>query len=90
MTYVIAQPCIGTKDSSCVQVCPVDCIHPAPNEPGYHQAVQLFIDPTECIDCHSCATACPVDTCLPEDEVPPVWASFVLSNAAYFAKKETP
>jgi len=27
MTYVIAEPCIGTKDKSCVDVCPVDCIH---------------------------------------------------------------
>jgi hypothetical protein len=24
MTYVIAEPCIGTKDLSCVKVCPVD------------------------------------------------------------------
>ncbi|HYT46384.1 MAG TPA: ferredoxin, partial [Methylomirabilota bacterium] len=28
MTYVITQPCIGVKDASCVDVCPVDCIHP--------------------------------------------------------------
>ena len=34
MTYVIAEPCIGTKDNSCVEVCPVDCIHPTPDEPG--------------------------------------------------------
>ena len=26
MAYVITQPCIGTKDASCVEVCPVDCI----------------------------------------------------------------
>ena len=30
MAYVIAEPCIGTKDNSCVEVCPVDCIHPTP------------------------------------------------------------
>ncbi len=35
MTYVIAEPCIGTKDNSCVEVCPVDCIHPTPDEPDY-------------------------------------------------------
>jgi hypothetical protein len=23
MAYVIAEPCIGTKDNSCVEVCPV-------------------------------------------------------------------
>ena len=27
MTYVIAEPCIDIKDKSCVDVCPVDCIH---------------------------------------------------------------
>src|SRR5579862_583502 len=27
MAYVIAEPCIGTKDTACVDVCPVDCIH---------------------------------------------------------------
>ena len=27
MTYVIVEPCIGVKDASCVDVCPVDCIH---------------------------------------------------------------
>ncbi len=32
MTYVITQPCIGVKDASCVDVCPVDCIHPSQNE----------------------------------------------------------
>jgi NAD-dependent dihydropyrimidine dehydrogenase PreA subunit len=29
VTYIIAEPCIGTKDTACVDVCPVDCIHPA-------------------------------------------------------------
>ena len=29
MAYIIAEPCIGTKDTACVDVCPVDCIHPA-------------------------------------------------------------
>jgi NAD-dependent dihydropyrimidine dehydrogenase PreA subunit len=28
MTYVIAEPCINTKDTACVDACPVDCIHP--------------------------------------------------------------
>jgi ferredoxin len=27
MTYIIAEPCIDIKDKSCVDVCPVDCIH---------------------------------------------------------------
>jgi NAD-dependent dihydropyrimidine dehydrogenase PreA subunit len=38
MAYVINEPCIGTKDISCVEVCPVDCIHPTPEEPGFDEA----------------------------------------------------
>ena len=43
MTYIIAEPCIDIKDKSCVDVCPVDCIHEAERI--------LVIDPEECIDC---------------------------------------
>ncbi len=43
MTYIIAEPCIDIKDRSCVDVCPVDCIHEAERI--------LIIDPEECIDC---------------------------------------
>ena len=43
MTYIIAEPCIDIKDKSCVDVCPVDCIH------EYERI--LIIDPEECIDC---------------------------------------
>ena len=28
MAYVINEPCIGTKDNSCVEACPVDAITP--------------------------------------------------------------
>ena len=41
MAYVITQPCIGTKESSCVEVCPVDCIH------SDEAAEQYFINPDE-------------------------------------------
>ena len=43
MTYIIGEPCIDIKDKSCVDVCPVDCIHEAER--------MLVIDPEECIDC---------------------------------------
>jgi NAD-dependent dihydropyrimidine dehydrogenase PreA subunit len=43
VTYIIAEPCIDIKDLSCVDVCPVDCIHEADRI--------LVIDPEECIDC---------------------------------------
>ena len=47
MAYVIAEPCIGTKDTACVDACPVDCIHPKKDEAGHAEAEQLFIDPVE-------------------------------------------
>ena len=59
MAYVIAEPCIDTKDNSCVEVCPVDCIHPTPDEPDYDAVTMLYIDPEECIDCDACVEACP-------------------------------
>src|SRR6185503_5787039 len=68
MAYVIAEPCIGTKDNSCVEVCPVDCIHPTPDEPDYDKVEMLYIDPEECIDCDACVEACPVDACFGEDQ----------------------
>ena len=76
MAYVIAEPCIGTKDNSCVEVCPVDCIHPTPDEPDYDKVEMLYIDPEECIDCDACVEACPVDACFAEDQLPDEWASF--------------
>jgi ferredoxin len=87
MAYVIAEPCIGTKDNSCVEVCPVDCIHPTPDEPDHDDTAQLFIDPEECIDCDACVEACPVDACFAEDQLPPEWEGYTALNAAYYADK---
>ena len=80
MAYVIAEPCIGTKDNSCVEVCPVDCIHDDGDDDK-----QLYIDPAECIDCDACVEACPVDACFAEDQLPEEWASFAQRNADYYA-----
>ena len=51
MAYVIAEPCIGTKDTACVDACPVDCIHPKKDEAAFATAELLYIDPVDCIDC---------------------------------------
>ena len=85
VAYVIAEPCIGQKDNSCVEVCPVDCIHPTPDEPDYDAVEQLYIDPDECIDCDACVEACPVDACFAEDQLPEEWAKYTEINAQYFA-----
>jgi NAD-dependent dihydropyrimidine dehydrogenase PreA subunit len=76
MTYVITEPCIGTKDQSCVEVCPVDCIYDA----GDH----FMINPEECIDCGACEPECPVEAIYPEDEVPEDMESYVTKAADYF------
>jgi NAD-dependent dihydropyrimidine dehydrogenase PreA subunit len=60
MPFVITDPCIGTKDTSCVDVCPVDCIHPRKDEPEFDATTMLYIHPDECIDCGACVPACPV------------------------------
>jgi len=76
MTYIIAQPCIGTKDSSCVDVCPVDCI--------YEGEDMFYIHPEECIDCGACVPECPVEAIFPDDEVPSEWSSFIAKNYEHF------
>jgi len=86
MSHIIAQPCIGVKDTACVAVCPVDCIHPRPDETGFAEADQLFINPGECIDCNLCVDECPVAAIFPEYEIPAEWASFIEKNAAHFKK----
>jgi len=84
MTYVITQPCIGVKDATCVDVCPVDCIHPSQNEQGFEESEHLFINPDECIDCGACEPACPVTAIFEELAVPAEWKSFIAINADFF------
>ena len=84
MTFVITEPCIGTKDTACVDVCPVDCIHPTKKSDAFESAEMLYIDPAECIDCDACVEACPVDATLAEDDVPAQWEVFTEINKVYF------
>ena len=34
MAYIICEPCVGTCDTACVEVCPVDCIHGPTDKEG--------------------------------------------------------
>jgi NAD-dependent dihydropyrimidine dehydrogenase PreA subunit len=86
MTYVIAEPCIGTKDTACVDACPVDCIHPKKDEAKYSDTDQLFIDPVECIDCGACVPVCPVSAIFAGDDLPEKWSSFTEKNAGHFGR----
>ncbi|MFV8173141.1 4Fe-4S binding protein [Mycolicibacterium peregrinum] len=86
MPHVITQSCCS--DGSCVYACPVNCIHPSPDEPGFATAEMLYIDPEACVDCGACVSACPVgaiaaDTKLTDKQLP-----FIELNAAFYPKRE--
>lgn len=82
MTYVITQNCCN--DASCVPVCPVNCIHPTPDEPDYGTAEMLYIDPDVCIDCGACLDVCPVKAIEPDFDLPPGALPYLELNAQYF------
>lgn len=79
MAYVITEPCIGVKDKSCVEVCPVDCIHEGED--------QLFIDPAECIDCAACEPECPVQAIFLQEDLPEKWQGYADKNADFYKNK---
>lgn len=95
MPFIIAEPCIATCDTSCIPVCPVDCIHgPIPLEEIQDlrdsgdatklEGIQLYIDPDKCIDCGACEPECPVEAIFEEDDTPEKWKEFVQKNYDFF------
>ena len=95
MTFIIAEPCEGTCDTSCVEVCPVDCIHgPLPvddikeiqaqGDDERLGSIQLYIDPDICIDCGACEPECPVEAIFEEDDTPEKWQDYIAKNREYF------
>ena len=97
MSYIIADPCFGTCDTACVEVCPVDCIHGPDDkegagaeakEPGFDPTGKmLYIDPEECIDCGACEPECPVEAIFEEDAVPEEWKDYIQKNYDYFDRE---
>lgn len=87
MAFIITSPCIGTKDTACVDVCPVDCIHPTKDAAEFENAEMLYVDPEECIDCGACEPACPVEAIFEEDAVPDDQKKYIQINADYFKNK---
>jgi ferredoxin--NADP+ reductase len=80
--HVVTQSCCS--DASCVVACPVNCIHPAPGEPGFAEAEMLYVDAASCVDCGACATACPADAIVPHTTLTPAQQPFLTLNAEYF------
>jgi ferredoxin--NADP+ reductase len=87
MPHVITQSCCS--DGSCVYACPVNCIHPSPDEPGFETAEMLYIDPVACVDCGACVSACPVGAIAADTRLEPKQLPFIELNAAFYPKRDT-
>ncbi|MGA9873845.1 MAG: FAD-dependent oxidoreductase [Rhodococcus sp. (in: high G+C Gram-positive bacteria)] len=85
MAFAITQNCCN--DASCLSVCPVNCIHPTPDEPDFGKTELLYIDPRTCIDCGACADACPVDAITRVSRLSPDQAIYADINAEYYRDK---
>jgi ferredoxin--NADP+ reductase len=82
MPHVITQSCCS--DGSCVYACPVNCIHPSPDEPGFATAEMLYIDPVACVDCGACVSACPVGAIAPASQLTVDQLPFIPLNASFY------
>ncbi|MGO9385194.1 MAG: FAD-dependent oxidoreductase [Mycobacterium sp.] len=85
MPHVITQSCCN--DGSCVFACPVNCIHPTPDEPGFATSEMLYIDPVACVDCGACVSACPVAAIAPDSRLEPKQLPFVEINASFYPER---
>jgi ferredoxin/flavodoxin---NADP+ reductase len=82
MPHVITQSCCS--DGSCVYACPVNCIHPSPDEPEFASAEMLYIDPVACVDCGACVSACPVGAIAPDARLTTEQLPFIELNASFY------
>lgn len=82
MPHVVTQSCCS--DASCVYACPVNCIHPTPDEPDFLTAEMLHIDPASCVDCGACVSACPVDAIVPQAKLADSQQRYLDINADFY------
>ncbi|CAN5117232.1 FAD-dependent oxidoreductase [soil metagenome] len=82
MPHVVTQSCCA--DASCVVACPVNCIHPAPGEPGFGTAEMLYVDADYCVDCGACVTACPAEAIGPHTKLTEAEQPFLAINTEYY------
>lgn len=85
MPHVITQSCCN--DGSCVFACPVNCIHPTPDEPGFATSEMLYIDPAACVDCGACVSACPVGAIAPDTRLDSKQLPFIEINASFYPER---
>lgn len=86
MAYVITAPCVA--DYSCVEICPVNCISPGPEDANFANAEQMYIDPNRCIDCAACVEVCPVLAIHEADCLPAKWQHYAKINREYFEEAD--
>jgi ferredoxin--NADP+ reductase len=79
LAYTITEACAGSECLSCLEVCPVDAIHPKAGEAGFAAATQLAIHADACIHCGSCARVCPLKAAVAGEKPAPMWAYLDLS-----------
>lgn len=82
MTYIVTETCVDLKDKSCMEVCPVDCIHETDDDR------MVYVDPEECIDCGACVDPCPVDAIFAEEDVPAAQTPYIEINKLYFKDRD--
>jgi|KBSSwiStaDraftv2_1062776.scaffolds.fasta_scaffold00182_47 ferredoxin len=81
MSYVIIGTCV--LDTACVDVCPVGCIHPSPQDREFEKAEQLYIDADVCVQCNACLEACPVNAVMVDATMPANLLAYKQINADY-------
>jgi ferredoxin len=79
--YVITDPCVDVKDRSCIEVCPVDCIHTSDEDRI------CYIDPDACTGCNLCLPACPVGAIFTADGPPAAPSAWTALNALWFTDR---
>ena len=100
MAHSVTSPCVGTHDTACMQVCPVNCFYDVPlaelgeEEPPEAEENEdfkkiLIIHPEECIDCGLCIPECPVNAIYPNEEVPEEEQKWIDLNANWFEGKDS-
>lgn len=86
MAYVITAPCIA--DYSCVEICPVNCISPGPNDQDFDDAEQMYINPETCVDCGACRDVCPVLAIYEVGCLPDKWQHYAEINREFFSTRK--
>jgi len=88
MPHVVTRACCA--DASCAFACPVNAIHPTPDEPDFLLSDMVYVDPASCVDCGACVRACPVGAIKPSDQLADHELPFVELNRLFHEGRPAP